>query len=168
MNKSDYNDEELRRQITVKRTTEGTVFEIVIAVINIIMWAIIAWIWHKYPEQAQAYGNTEDIGSDRVIMLPLGGAGTLLSIWFCFCAYHPGALLHIPSVKFKNARQFNLGVRLTRILGVLVSLMFTAVIIVGYCHVLGLNPLIGKIPVVLSAVMMITIAWYTIRIQKQE
>lgn len=149
--------------IKVTRTTEGTVFEIAIAMLNIIMWGMIALIWMQLPELIPTHFNLAgrpDAYGDKIMILVVGGLGTVTSVAMCFCAYHPESTVNLP-VRISNAAQLALVVRMVRIIGVLISLMFISIVWnIGGCATAGL--LIIPITIAIFAV----IAWYTTRIHR--
>ncbi len=105
-----------KKKIKVNRTKEGTVFEIAFAMLAVIVWALIIWMLCKAPDviatHFDAHGRPNSYGSPWGLVIPcvittVVGAGLLV------VAYHPH-LINMP-VEMKTPRQYELGIRSTRV-----------------------------------------------------
>ena len=103
-------------KIEVHRTTEGTVFEVTFVILAVIVWALIIWMLCKAPDVVATHfdgrGHPNGYGSPWGLVIPciittVVGAGLLL------VAYHPH-LINMP-VEMKTPRQYELGIRSTRV-----------------------------------------------------
>lgn len=160
------NNDNGRPRIKVERTAEGTAFEITIAVLNIIMWGLIAWLWARLPEQIPVHldvtGRPDGYGG-RWMIVVTGAIGTLISALMCFCAYRPASAISLP-VQLKNPAQLAAAVRMVRILGVMVSLMFVSIVwSMGGAASCG-KTASGMLTIVI--VIVVLVAYYTARIRK--
>ena len=107
---------EKKRKIKVNRTKEGTVFEIAFVMLAVIVWALIIWMLCKAPDVVATHfdgrGHPNGYGSPWGLVIPciittVVGAGLLV------VAYHPH-LINMP-VEMKTPRQYELGIRSTRV-----------------------------------------------------
>lgn len=59
-----------KNNVKVYRTVEATVFELLTAILVVIMWCVIGWIWNKTPDVIPIHFN----GSNGVfyVLLPVG------------------------------------------------------------------------------------------------
>lgn len=157
------NKTERQPGVKVTRTVEGTAFEIAIALLNIIMWVTIGLLWSSLPEQIPVHfnfaGEANGYGEKWVLLLT-GLCGTFVSALMCFCAYRPSSAVNMP-VRMTTAAQFAAAVRMVRILGVIVSLMFISIV-----WSMGGSAVAGRITMVLVVVMLIVVALYTWKIHK--
>jgi len=103
-------------KIEVHRTTEGTVFEVTFVILAVIVWALIIWMLCKAPDVVATHfdgrGHPNGYGSPWGLVIPciittVVGAGLLV------VAYHPH-LINMP-VEMKTLRQYELGIRSTRV-----------------------------------------------------
>lgn len=107
---------EKKQKIKVNRTKEGTVFEIAFVMLAIVVWALIIWMICKAPDVVATHfdgrGHPNGYGSPWGLVIPciittVVGAGLLV------VAYHPH-LINMP-VEMKTPRQYELGIRSTRV-----------------------------------------------------
>ena len=105
-----------KKKIKVNRTKEGTVFEIAFVMLAVVVWALIIWMLCKAPDVVATHfdgrGHPDGYGSPWGLVIPcvittVVGAGLLL------VAYHPH-LINMP-VEMKTPRQYELGIRSTRV-----------------------------------------------------
>lgn len=166
--KPDNNDR--RPTVKVMRTAEGTAFEIAIAVLNIIMWGLIAWMWARLPETVPAHfnltGSPDGYGEKWLVVLT-GAFGTLTSALTCFSAYRPTSIISLP-VQLKKPAQFASAVRLVRIIGVLVSLMFIFIVWSMGGKAVGGSAVAGRFAIGFVVVILAVTVYYTERIRKQK
>lgn len=161
-----------KEQISVKvsRTAEGTAFEIAIAVLNIVMWGLIALFWHKMPEQIPVHfditGHPDGYGG-RLMLLPIGSIGTFVAVLLCVCAYNPAQTLSLP-VRLRNTAQYALGVRLIRIMGLLITLLFISIVLNIVNTTSGHGGIWGKTPVAIVVGILVVSVWYTVKIRRRR
>lgn len=107
---------EKKQKIKVNRTKEGTVFEIAFVMLAVVVWALIIWMIIKAPDVVATHfdgrGHPNGYGSPWGLVIPciittVVGAGLLV------VAYHPH-LINMP-VEMKTPRQYELGIRSTRV-----------------------------------------------------
>ena len=105
-----------KKKIKVNRTKEGTVFEIAFVMLAVVVWALIIWMIIKAPDVIATHfdgrGHPNGYGSPWGLLVPcvittVVGAGLLVA------AYHPH-LINMP-VEMKTLRQYELGIRSTRV-----------------------------------------------------
>ena len=116
------------KKVKVHRTLEGTVFEIVFAIVAIVVWGLIIWMIHQAPDivpthfdgsgKANAYGSPVGV-TIPCIILTLGAIGCMV------VAYYPRLINS--TVKITNIRQVELNIRSIRVAGITLLLMVLAV-----------------------------------------
>lgn len=150
------------KKIKVHRTTEGTIFEIVAALLLVVLWVLTVVLWQKSnPTIATHFdltGTPDGFGS-RNHMFVTAVAGTISTVLLLVSAYFP-RFINLP-VGISNIRQAATAVRMVRVLAVTVALLFIGI---------PLSMTSGKIvPVNLFGVAIIlVIAFYTYKIYKQK
>ena len=152
---------EKKQKIKVNRTKEGSLFEIAVAMLAVIVWALIIWMLIKAPDviatHFDAHGRPNSYGSPWGLVIPcvittVVGAGLLV------VAYHPH-LINMP-VEMKTPRQYELGIRSTRV-AALMGLLLTLSIPCSLLLFESPSPL----PVLAAIVLMLVVAvYYSIRI----
>lgn len=147
--------------VKVERTAEGTAFEIAIAALNIIMWGLIAWMWAHLPEQIPIHfdiaGRPDGYGS-KGFLIVIGVISAFVTALMCFCAYHPRSAVSLP-VSLSNAAQITLAVRLVRICGVFVSLIFITIV-----WAIGSHEPTGVLTICITVAMILVIAVFLAKI----
>lgn len=159
-----------RADVRMARTAESTAFEIAVATVNIIMWVIIGVLWSRLPDVIPVHfdltGNPDGY-SGKWMLLLLGGIGSATAATTCFCAYHPGSSVNVP-VEMKDIAQYALAARMVRVISLLMSLMFVAIVLsIGQP---GLNveiQAIGVINAFVVAILAVTV-YYTVRIYRMR
>lgn len=115
--------------IRVGRTLEGTIFELVTAVLVVIMWIVAIVLWSRSPETVPTHfdisGSADSYG-DRATMLIVPAIGTIVSLLLLVSAYRPAKMINMP-VNVRTPRQFMIVIRMTRILAVVITLMFISI-----------------------------------------
>lgn len=116
------------KKVKVHRTLEGTVFEIVFAILAIVVWGLIIWMIYQAPDivpthfdgsgNANAYGSPVDITIPCIII-------TMVAIGCMVVAYYPHLINS--TVKVTNIRQVELSIRSIRVAGITLLLMALAV-----------------------------------------
>ena len=108
------------KDIKVYRTTEGTLFEIVFAIVAIIVWGIVAWMLYRAPSivatHFDASGHPNAYGSPLPPVLLAGIITTVVGIAMMVTAYYP-RWINMP-VEITNIRQVKLLVRFVRVVGI--------------------------------------------------
>lgn len=154
---------EKKQKIKVNRTKEGTLFEIAFAMLAVIVWALIIWMLIKAPDviatHFDAHGRPNSYGSPWGLLVPciittVVGAGLLV------VAYHPH-LINMP-VEMKTPRQYELGIRSTRVAALTLLLLTLSI----PCAVLLLDhpspwPILGTVGLMLAVAV-----YYSIRIYR--
>jgi hypothetical protein len=106
-------------QIKIYRTTEGTIFEVAVVILAIIVWGLIIWFVHQAPDiiptHFDASGKPNAYGSPTGIIIPC----IILTIGAVVCmaiAYFPRHI-NMP-FKITNIRQVELAIRFSRVMGI--------------------------------------------------
>ena len=154
---------EKKQKIKVNRTKEGTLFEIAFAMLAVIVWALIIWMLIKAPDvistHFDAHGRPNSYGSPWGLVIPcvittVVGAGLLV------VAYHPH-LINMP-VEMKTPRQYELGIRSTRVAALTLLLLTLSI----PCAVL-LFESPSPLPVLAAVGLLLAVAvYYSIRIYR--
>ena len=116
------------KKVKVHRTVEATIFEIVFAIVAIIVWGLIIWMIHLAPDivpthfdgsgKANAYGSPMDITIPCIII-------TIAALGCMVLAYYPRYINSIG--KITNIRQVELNIRSIRVAGITLLLMALAI-----------------------------------------
>ena len=156
---------EKKRKIKVNRTKEGTVFEIAFVMLAVIVWALIIWMLCKAPDVVATHfdgrGHPNGYGSPWGLVIPciittVVGAGLLV------VAYHPH-LINMP-VEMKTPRQYELGIRSTRVAALTLLLLTLSI----PCSLL-LFESPSPWPVLAAVGLMLAVAvYYSVRIYKAK
>ena len=116
------------KKVKVHRTTEGTVFEAVFAIVAIIVWGLIIWLIHQAPDivptHFDASGKANAFGSPVSVVIPCIIL-TIAAIGCMAVAYYPRLINS--TVKITNIRQVELNIRSVRVAGITLLLMALAV-----------------------------------------
>lgn len=119
---------EKKQKIKVNRTKEGTIFEIAFLVLAVLVWVLVILMLKSAPSVIATHfdgnGHPNGYGSPWGLLVPclittVIGAGLLV------LAYFPH-LINMP-VEVKNVRQYELTIRSTRILALILLLMTLAI-----------------------------------------
>ena len=150
------------KKIKVHRTTEGTIFEIVTAVLLIALWVLTIVLWQKSDPVVVTHfdlsGTADGFGSRDHMFVTAVGA-TLSSVLLLVGAYYP-QFINLP-VGISNIRQATTAVRMVRVLAVAITLLFIGIL---------LSMTYGKLfPTAFFLILIILIiAFYTYKIYKQK
>ena len=150
------------KKIKVHRTAEGTILEVVFAIVAIVVWGIIIWLVHQAPDivptHFDASGKPNSFGSPvgstiPCIILTIGAISMMV------LAYFPRHI-NMP-FKITNIRQVKLAIRQLRIGGIIFMLVPLAV---SYM-MLGMKspsptPLLVTIGLLLLEIIIFTILIY--------
>ena len=113
-----------KERIKVCRTTEGTIFEIVLVVMLVVIGALIAMMYADAPDVVPTHfdfsGEANAWNSKSSVLIPCL-ATSIVSIIMMICAYFPHTM-NIP-VEVSTPRQWALVVRLTRIMALEMALL---------------------------------------------
>lgn len=116
------------KSIKVYRNTEAKIFEIVFAILAIIVWGIIICLVLKAPDTIpihfDASGNPNDYGPAAGIMIPCVII-TLVAIGIMITAYHPQHI-NMP-YKITNIRQVECAIRSIRVAGIILLITCLAI-----------------------------------------
>lgn len=154
-----------KKKIKVNRTKEGTVFEIAFVMLAVIVWALIIWMLCKAPDVIATHfdgrGHPNGYGSPWGLVIPciittVVGAGLLV------VAYHPH-LINMP-VEMKTPRQYELGIRSTRVAALTLLLLTLSI----PCSLLLFEspspwPVLGTVGLLLAVM-----TYYSVRIYKAK
>ena len=156
---------EKKQKIKVNRTKEGTVFEIAFVMLAVIVWALIIWMLCKAPDVVATHfdgrGHPNGYGSPWGLVIPciittVVGAGLLV------VAYHPH-LINMP-VEMKTPRQYELGIRSTRVAALTLLLLTLSI----PCSLL-LFESPSPWPVLAAVGLLLAVAvYYSVRIYKAK
>lgn len=117
-------------KISVRRTKEGTIFEIISMVLVVIMWGIVARMWNRLPNRLPSHfdmvGNVDE-WSDKNTLILLGVIATITTISLLVSAYFPRKTVHIHE-RIQNLRQMILAVRMVRICAIAMGILFLGII----------------------------------------
>ena len=116
------------KSVKVYRTTQGTILEVLFAIIAVVVWGIIIWLVAKAPDivptHFDASGKPNEYGPAAGIMIPCAII-TLVAIGIMITAYYPRHL-NLP-FKITNIRQVKLTILSVRITGIILLLIALAV-----------------------------------------
>jgi len=142
-----------RKKIKVYRTTEGTIFELICALLIIVMWVVSLHIITRNPQITPA---------DRSSLIVVDVVGTLAIVVCLVCAYFPSQI-NVP-FKLTNATQIFHLIRMTRIEAVLIAILF---IVTNLMVAFGNQNSLYQIAFyAVLALSIITLAGYTLYIYK--
>ncbi len=117
------------KDIKVHRTLEGTVFEIVFAIVAIVVWGIIIWLVHRAPDivptHFDASGNPNAYGSPVGITIPCIIL-TIAAISLIVLAYFPRHI-NMP-VNITNICQVEMTIRSTRVAAITLLVLCLAIV----------------------------------------
>lgn len=117
------------KDVKVHRTLEGTVFEIVFAIVAIVVWGIIIWLVHRAPDivptHFDASGNPNAYGSPVGITIPCIIL-TIAAISLMVLAYFPQHI-NMP-VNITNIRQVEMTIRSTRVAAITLLVLCLAIV----------------------------------------
>ena len=150
------------QKVKVYRTKEATIFEVVFAIVAIVVWGIIIWLVHRAPDivptHFDASGKPNDYGSPEGVTIPC--VLLMIGAIICMvCAYFPRHI-NMP-FKITNIRQVELAIRMLRMMGVTFLLIPLAV---AYT-MLGMSsptavPIIAVIVLLFIEIILFTILIY--------
>ena len=150
------------KKIKVYRTTEGTILEVVFAIVAIVVWGIIVWLVHQAPDivptHFDASGKPNAYGSPAGVTIPCIIL-TIGAVVMMVLAYFPRHI-NMP-FKLTNIQQVKLAIRQLRIAGIIFMFIPLAV---SYM-MLGMKtpsptPLLAIIGLLLLEIIVFTILIY--------
>ena len=116
------------KSVKVYRTTQGTILEVLFAIVAVVVWGIIIWLVAKAPDivptHFDASGKPNEYGPAAGIMIPCAII-TLVAIGIMITAYYPRHI-NMP-FKITNIRQVKLTILSVRITGIILVLIALAV-----------------------------------------
>lgn len=117
------------KDVKVHRTLEGTVLEIVFAIVAIIVWGVIIWLVHRAPDivptHFDASGNPNAYGSPIGATIPCVIL-TIGAIVMMVLAYFPRHI-NMP-FKITNIRQVEMTIRSTRVAAITLLVLCLAIV----------------------------------------
>ena len=112
------------KEVKVRRTLEGTLFEVAFLILAIVVWAFVIWAVNRAPDIVPTHfgldGHVDAYGSPKSFLIPcviLTGAGALLLVG----AYFP-RFVNVPG-GISNLNQCVLAIRMMRILSIMMLLL---------------------------------------------
>ena len=116
------------KSVKVYRTTQGTILEVLFAIVAVVVWGIIIWLVAKAPDivptHFDASGKPNEYGPAAGIMIPCAII-TFVAIGIMITAYYPRHI-NMP-FKITNIRQVKLTILSVRITGIILLLIALAV-----------------------------------------
>ena len=116
------------KSVKVYRTTQGTILEVLFAIVAVVVWGIIIWLVAKAPDivptHFDASGKPNEYGPAAGIMIPCAII-TLVAMGIMITAYYPRHI-NMP-FKITNIRQVKLTILSVRITGIILLLIALAV-----------------------------------------
>ncbi|NPD91936.1 DUF1648 domain-containing protein [Xylanibacter muris] len=156
-----------RRDIKVYRTTEGTVFELMGAVIVIILWALTLWFYQTSPDKIPTHFDitgTPDAYGDKSSLILLALTGTaIVTVTLC-TAYFP-RLFNTP-VKISNAVQYAIAIRMVRIISILCGVMFLMITVMSGCGNERMTGLCSKLLIAVLVLILLVTIYYTEKMRR--
>ncbi len=156
---------EKKQKIKVNRTKEGTVFEIAFLVLAVLVWVLVILMLKSAPSVIATHfdgnGHPNGYGSPWGLLVPclittVIGAGLLVQ------AYYPH-LINMP-VEMKTPRQYELGIRSTRVAALTLLLLTLSI----PCSLL-LFESPSPWPVLAAVGLLLAVAvYYSVRIYKAK
>lgn len=143
--------------IKVNRTKEGTIFEIISAVLIIIMWGIIISTYAGLPDRIGTHfdlsGHANRTG-DKTALIVVGIVGTLTVAVEMIGCYFPKYINF--NIKTPTVEHYKMAIRMMRVLGTEIALLFIFVVL----QMAGIFPPAGSplliIPEIMIAVLLLT------------
>ena len=116
------------KSVKVHRTMEGTILEVIFAIVAVVIWGLIIWLVHQAPDivptHFDASGKPNAYGSPAGVTIPCIIL-TIAAITLMVLAYFPRHL-NMP-FKITNIRQVELAIRQVRISGIILLFIPLAV-----------------------------------------
>ena len=116
------------KSVKVYRTTQGTILEVLFAIVAVVVWGIIIWLVAKAPDivptHFDASGKPNEYGPAAGIMIPCAII-TLVAMGIMITAYYPRHI-NMP-FKITNIQQVKLTILSVRITGIILLLIALAV-----------------------------------------
>ena len=117
-----------KQKITVHRTTEGTIFELAFIVLAIVVWTLVILMLKNAPNviatHFDASGRPNGYGSPWGLLFPCI-ITTVIGVGMLAGAYFPNTI-NVP-VEVTTPRQYELLIRMTRIMALLFLLLTLAI-----------------------------------------
>jgi uncharacterized membrane protein len=119
-----------RPSVIVHRTKEGLVFEVISAVLIVLLWVIAVVLFLHSPEKVPTHfgANLEAnaIGSKSVLLI-MAVVGTFTTILMLVSAYFPHKMVNMP-FEVTDVRQYAPIVQMTRVLAIEIALLFISIV----------------------------------------
>ena len=118
-----------KQKFEVHRTTEGTAFEIAFVVLAVLVWIYVVMAYNQAPETIPTHfgssGAPDAFGHKSRMFFPCL-LTSIVGVCMMAGAYFPHTI-NLPGVQMTNVRQATLGVRMMRILGLLMLALSAAI-----------------------------------------
>ena len=118
-----------KQEFEVRRTPEGTAFEIAFVVLAILVWVYVILAYNQAPDTIPTHfgstGAPDAFGDKSKLFFPCIMM-TVVGVCMMAGAYFPHTI-NLPGINMVNARQAALGVRMMRILGLLMMGLTAAI-----------------------------------------
>lgn len=125
------NNDKTKDKLRIQRTKEGTIFEIVTAILTVILWIIAIALYNKMPDTVPTHfnlsGEADGFGSKSIVFI-LAGLNTLVAILLLTTAYYPQTQIRTP-FRIRNNRQYVPLIRMVRCLAVVCSILLIGIVI---------------------------------------
>ncbi|MBR1400411.1 MAG: DUF1648 domain-containing protein [Prevotella sp.] len=154
-------------EIIVHRTKEGTLFEIIAAVLVVIMWGIIIATYADLPDNIGTHydlcGHVNRTGN-KIELIALGIVGTLTVAFMMAVCYSP-KLINL-KIKSPTVEHYKLAIRMMRVMGVEMAALFVFIVL----QMSGICPPDGKlmsiVPVIIVIVWLATVLIFIILLRR--
>lgn len=155
-----------RPSVIVHRTKEGLVFEVISAVLIVLLWVIAVVLFLHSPEKVPTHFGADleanAIGSKSVLLI-MAAVGTFTTILMLVSAYFPHKMVNMP-FEVTDVRQYAPIVQMTRVLAIETALLFISVVIMMGAYYKSVLPKI-LLPCVFVLIIITTI-YYSVKAYK--
>lgn len=123
-----------KQKFIIRRSKEGTVFEIVFIVLAIVAWAFIIHLFNIAPDMIPTHlgfaGNPDTYGDKHHMLFPCI-ISTVMGICCVAGAYFPHTV-NIPGIKIVNISQAELVVRMMRVFALIMMVLTVGIALDAY------------------------------------
>lgn len=152
--------------IQIGRTKEGNIFEVTCALLISVLWMMIAVSWNHLPDMLPMHfdiSGVPDRWEGKGSLIVFGFIATITVGVMLATAYFPKTSLHV-GVTVRNTKQMRLGMRMVRILAVMVSvLMLTGFFIIRNTALHRQTEHLESVIFTMTAAIILVIAYYAVR-----
>ena len=147
----------------VNRSKEGTLIELLCALLVIIMWVVAIVLYRQAPEfistHFDATGHVDGTGS-RLVLLLTAAIGTVATALLLVSAYHPDKMINMP-MKITSDLQYAKMVLMVRVLAVEIAALFIFMI-----FLMGGKAITFGGVVALTAVILLTTVYFVAKVYR--